>query len=371
MLAVNPHAGENGAFGDIDQKIEKWLAELKISEKIEIDGPFPADTFFAYKATEYQMVISAYHDQGLVPFKMLSKGKGVNTTLGLPFVRTSVDHGTACDIAGKNIADPGSLGSALDFAEKCLKLPSEEIGSYSHLAAIYDDYMRHVRYQDWADFAIESYQKICGKKPQKILELACGTANISCLLIEKGYRVVGEDISPQMLKIAEGKPHHPELRLDNMLQSRGETGFELTLLMFDSLNYLGSKKQVSQLLLAAHSRTASGGVFVFDVSTLKNCQDNFDGLLDYQQNDGQFVMQECFLDGDTQVTKFHFFAKNGFLYDSCVETHQQKIYSCQTLIELIEKSPWNLQGVYAQGKLLQNFERADDEERLFFVLQKD
>ena len=244
------------------------------------------------------MVISAYHDQGLVPFKMLSKGKGVNTTLGLPFVRTSVDHGRH---RWQKYRRPRQPWFRSRF---CRKMPEvTQRGNRLLLApAIYDDYMRHVRYQDWADFAIESYQKICGKKPQKILELACGTANISCLLIEKGYRVVGEDISP-----LQNRRRGIIQKLDNMLQSRGETGFELTLLMFDSLNYLGSKKQVSQLLLAAHSRTASGGVFVFDVSTLKNCQDNFDGLLDYQQNDGQFVMQECFLDGDTRHQNF--FAK--------------------------------------------------------------
>ncbi len=122
MLAVNPHAGEKGAFGTVDEEIRIWLSELECAESITIDGPFPADTFFAYHAQKYQMIISAYHDQGLVPFKMLSKGQGVNTTLGLPFVRTSVDHGTGYDIAGKNLADAGSMGAALDFAEKCLHL---------------------------------------------------------------------------------------------------------------------------------------------------------------------------------------------------------------------------------------------------------
>ncbi len=370
MLAVNPHAGENGAFGDIDQKIEGWLKELKESEQIEVDGPFPADTFFAYKATDYQMIISAYHDQGLVPFKMLSKGKGVNTTLGLPFVRTSVDHGTACDIAGQGIADSGSLIAALDFAEKLLHLGKEEISAYSHLAPIYDHYMRHVRYQDWADFVLKSYQKVKKEKPQRILELACGTANISCLLVKQGYDVVGEDISTQMLKIAQAKPHHPQLHLGDMLASTGETDFDMTLLMFDSLNYLSSEEQISQLLLAAHHRTTAGGLFIFDVSTLKNCQDNFDGLLDYQKEDKQFVMQECFLEENTQVSNFHFFQKNGYLYDSFVERHRQKIYSSKTLIKLIEASPWQLQGVYSQGKLISDPQQTESAERLFFVLEK-
>ncbi len=370
MLAVNPHAGENGAFGTIDQKIKSWLAELKEAEQIEIDGPFPADTFFAYNSANYQMVISAYHDQGLVPFKMLSKGKGVNTTLGLPFIRTSVDHGTACDIAGQDIADPGSLVCALDFAEKCLKLESQEISTYSHLAPIYDQYMSHVRYQEWTQFVLDTYQEVKGCKPQKILELACGTANIACRLVEQGYDVLGEDISQQMLSIAKAKPHHPRLQLGDMLEKAGDTGFDLSLLMFDSLNYLANQKQIAQLLLATHHRTTSGGLFIFDVSTLRNCQDNFDGLLDYQKDEQQFVMQECYLQEDTQVTNFHFFQKNGYLYDSFVETHQQKIYSAQTLINLIAKSPWQLKGVYSQGKLISPTQ-ADQAQRLFFVLGKD
>ncbi len=370
MLAVNPHAGEKGAFGTIDEEIKTWLTELEKAEGIKIDGVFPADTFFAYHAQKYQMIISAYHDQGLVPFKMLSKGQGVNTTLGLPFIRTSVDHGTGYDIAGKNLADAGSMESALDFAEKCLHLEQSQPQSYSYLAEIYDDYMQHVDYPKWADFILDAYKKYTGKSPDKILELACGTGNIACELVKLGYNVTAEDLNEQMLKIANSKPNAPQLRLANMLDASDENIFDLALLIFDSLNYLQSTEEISRLLTTVHSRVTPNGIFIFDISTLKNCHENFDGLLDYQKIAENFMVQESLLQEDTQITKFDVFKKNGYLYDLHHEIHKQKIYPVETLLYLIEKSPWTLLGIYSNWKLLTDSQKAEAEDRLFFVLQK-
>ncbi len=112
LLALNPHCGEDGAFGREEEILNSALEKLA-KEGIIIDGPYPADSFFRYKLPEYRQIIACYHDQGLIPFKMLAKGSGVNVTLGLPFFRASVDHGTAYDIAGKGIASPKSMNSAL------------------------------------------------------------------------------------------------------------------------------------------------------------------------------------------------------------------------------------------------------------------
>jgi 4-hydroxythreonine-4-phosphate dehydrogenase len=117
VAALNPHAGEAGLFGDEEEKII-----LPAVEKARIDGylaagPHPADTLF-YKAAngDFDAVVAMYHDQGLIPLKLLHFSDAVNVTLGLPIVRTSVDHGTAYDIAGKGIADPSSLKSAIRMA---------------------------------------------------------------------------------------------------------------------------------------------------------------------------------------------------------------------------------------------------------------
>jgi 4-hydroxy-L-threonine phosphate dehydrogenase PdxA len=125
VAALNPHAGENGLFGDEDRKIILPEIEKIRVEKhsLELSGPHPADTLFAKhlslpKKLRYDAVVCMYHDQGLVPVKLLDFKRTVNITLGLPFVRTSVDHGVGFDIAGKGKADASSMRSAIELALK-------------------------------------------------------------------------------------------------------------------------------------------------------------------------------------------------------------------------------------------------------------
>jgi 4-hydroxythreonine-4-phosphate dehydrogenase len=117
VAGLNPHAGENGLFGREDiEIIAPAIAEAK-REGIEASGPWPGDTvFMRARRGEFDVVVAQYHDQGLIPVKYLGVENGVNITVGLPFVRTSVDHGTAFDIAGKGLADPASLSYALKQA---------------------------------------------------------------------------------------------------------------------------------------------------------------------------------------------------------------------------------------------------------------
>jgi 4-hydroxythreonine-4-phosphate dehydrogenase len=114
VLGLNPHAGDEGLIGTEEEQIIKpVIKEAKNSGKL-VFGPYSADAFFARRSyAQFDAVLAMYHDQGLVPFKTLASGEGVNYTAGLPFVRTSPDHGTAFDIAGKNAADPGSFITAL------------------------------------------------------------------------------------------------------------------------------------------------------------------------------------------------------------------------------------------------------------------
>lgn len=117
VAALNPHAGENLLFGDEEQTTIQPAIEASQKKGILVEGPFPPDTVF-YKAAQgqYDGVVCMYHDQGLIPFKLLHFDDGVNVTLGLPIVRTSVDHGTAYDIAGSGAADPSSLSQAIELA---------------------------------------------------------------------------------------------------------------------------------------------------------------------------------------------------------------------------------------------------------------
>ncbi len=119
VAGLNPHAGESGIFGD--EEIKKIIPAIKDARKegIEVKGPYPPDTIFhkAYKR-EVDIVVCMYHDQGLIPLKMIAFDKGVNITVGLPFVRTSPDHGTAYDIAWKGIANPSSMIEAIKLGVK-------------------------------------------------------------------------------------------------------------------------------------------------------------------------------------------------------------------------------------------------------------
>ena len=119
LAGLNPHAGEHGVIGDEDEAVLRPAVDAAKQRGIEISGPWPGDTVFARAARgEFDVVIACYHDQGLIPVKLLAFGKAVNVTLGLPIVRTSVDHGTAFDIAGKGMADPSSLVEAVRLAAK-------------------------------------------------------------------------------------------------------------------------------------------------------------------------------------------------------------------------------------------------------------
>ena len=117
VCGLNPHAGEGGKFGHEERDIIAPAIEIARREGIAITGPHPADALFTPRARQtYDAALAMYHDQALVPLKALDFDEGVNVTLGLPIVRTSPDHGTAFDIAGKALADPGAMMAALRMA---------------------------------------------------------------------------------------------------------------------------------------------------------------------------------------------------------------------------------------------------------------
>jgi len=121
VAGLNPHAGEHGLLGAEEDDVLRPAIAACAARGIDVRGPFPADTLFnrAMKG-EFDAVVACYHDQGLIPVKLVAFGRAVNVTLGLPIIRTSVDHGTAFDIAGRGIADPSSLIEAVRMAKSLL-----------------------------------------------------------------------------------------------------------------------------------------------------------------------------------------------------------------------------------------------------------
>lgn len=123
VAGLNPHAGEGGAMGQEELDMIAPTLDALRAEGFDITGPLPADTMFHARArAQYDVALCMYHDQALIPIKTLDFDRGVNVTLGLPFVRTSPDHGTAFDIAGKGVADPTSLIEALKMANAMAKM---------------------------------------------------------------------------------------------------------------------------------------------------------------------------------------------------------------------------------------------------------
>ena len=119
VAGLNPHAGEHGLFGREEDIAIRPAIEACRADGIDVSGPFPADTIFVRaRKGEFDVVVACYHDQGLIPVKLLAFGQAVNVTLGLPIVRTSVDHGTAFDIAGRGVADPESMIAAVLLAAR-------------------------------------------------------------------------------------------------------------------------------------------------------------------------------------------------------------------------------------------------------------
>jgi 4-hydroxythreonine-4-phosphate dehydrogenase len=116
VCGLNPHAGESGHLGHEDAEVIAPVIEEFVSRGMHVRGPLPADTVFTAASGHKDVVLAMYHDQGLPVLKYASFGQGVNVTLGLPIVRTSVDHGTALDLAGSGTANPGSMIKALDLA---------------------------------------------------------------------------------------------------------------------------------------------------------------------------------------------------------------------------------------------------------------
>ncbi|MBH0207793.1 MAG: 4-hydroxythreonine-4-phosphate dehydrogenase PdxA, partial [Nitrospira sp.] len=122
VAALNPHAGEHGLFGDEEARVILPAARTAQAQGILASDPLPADTLFGKAAKgHYDGIVALYHDQGLIPLKLVAFGTCVNLTVGLPIIRTSVDHGTAFDIVGKGIADPGSLIEAVTLAARIVQ----------------------------------------------------------------------------------------------------------------------------------------------------------------------------------------------------------------------------------------------------------
>jgi len=296
---------------------------------------------------------------------------------------------------GLDCFDQQALNSAIERALSQLRSPeSNQIdcynlpalrgnlqfddGAYSFFAEHYDDYMSHVDYDLWVS-KILGWANQYGAKPLgKVLELACGTANISTRLIYRGLQVDACDLSAAMLTVASRKALKPDLYQASLTDPIPGRGYQLAICMFDSINYLLKNNQIGKMLKEVALALADNGLFIFDVSTLGNSLENFADLCNIQKTQAGFLVHQAWYEvlQQKQRSSLHYFRRQGLGFSLLHEQHTQRVYLCHELIELISKSPLKLIAIHnAQQKtnlyprLLQGID--EKYHRLFFVLKKE
>lgn len=249
--------------------------------------------------------------------------------------------------------------------------------SYSFFAEHYDDYMSHVNYEQWIDKVL-SWQKQYSALPvSKVIELACGTANISSRLVNRGFEVDACDLSVAMLQVANRKANKPRLFQAGLTDSLPYSNYSLAICMFDSLNYLLKTSQISKMLQEIHASLAEDGLLIFDISTLNNSQENFEDLCNLQMSANGYLLHQAWFQSlqMLQRSSLHYFKKQGFGYTLQVEQHSQRVYRVSELVELISRSPLKLVAIHSlsqKSNLYPRHLQSIDTKypRLFFVLRK-
>ncbi len=375
LMSMNPHVGEDGLFGTEDEVLKKAVKILN-EEGMLIDGPYPADSFFKYHIKDYKQVIAVYHDQGLIPFKMINRDTGVNTTLGLPIIRTSVDHGTAFDIAGKNMASPKSFISTLKLTEELLGETTETANQYTTFAHYYDDYMSHVDWDEWLQFILDNLPAGKAAMNLKVLDVACGTGLMADKLCKAGMIVEAIDSSEEMLTVAAQKDERINLVKASFNDPFPVDEYDMIVSLFDSVNYLQQEEEIAGFFNNTAQALKKDGAFIFDISTLFNCEENFDGCVYVNETEDSFLTVRTDFANGYQNLGIDLFVNNGLFWNHRDENHKLRIYPVKTIVELLKSvsglkliSMHRLEGFEA----INNMTAIDIDnqiERLFFVVKR-
>lgn len=259
------------------------------------------------------------------------------------------------------------------------KKPEPASGSaYNFFARIYDDYMAHVDYSLWVGAIYKWQKRYGGSKASRILEIACGTANISGLMVFDGYQVDACDASWQMLCEAEAKLFKPRLFLRSMTEPLPELDYDLILCLFDSINYLQQKSEIRTLLQYVAKALRPGGIFIFDISTLYNSLENFADNINFSRDASGYLVHHAEYEEFSKLQKsnLYHFRKTGQGFELETERHVQRVYRSYEIVELIDKSPLKLVAIHtteSPNNLIQKRHSPLDEKysRLFFVLKRE
>lgn len=250
--------------------------------------------------------------------------------------------------------------------------------AYSFFAEFYDQYMSHVDYNLWLDMIMGWVKRFSKQSPNRILELACGTANIAEALVAQGFDVDACDFSPFMLHMADAKLYKPNLWRQSMTDKLPEgRSYDLVLCLFDSVNYLHTKTEIKSMLANVYKAINPGGMFVFDISTLMNSRENFNDTTQFHQVHSGYLVHQAHYDSlaNRQRSILTLFRKNALGYSKQVEYHSQRVYRTHDLIDLIAPSGFVLKGIFSPESRYNLIGKANVDidkyyARLFFVLVK-
>lgn len=255
---------------------------------------------------------------------------------------------------------------------------NDDTHSYSFFAKHYDEYMAHVVYDKWVQKILGWFSLYSKLKLERIIELACGTANVSNRLVLQGYHVDACDLSPEMLYVADKKQLKPNLYRASLTDVIPNTDYELAICMFDSVNYLLKVSDISRMLERVHACLKVGGIFIFDISTVFNSEENFADVCNLSKHKEGYLVHKAWFDPDKarQYSSLTCFKKEFIGYSFQHEMHKQRVYWCHELISLIEKSPLKLKAIHSSESKINFYPRhiqgIDDKySRLFFILQRD
>lgn len=266
---------------------------------------------------------------------------------------------------------PHSLATIRKVREQC-------IHSYSFFADKYDEYMSHVAYDKWVSKIRLWFKQYSSRELSRLIELACGTANISTRFVFDGLHVDACDLSAEMLAVADTKPFKPNLYQASLTDPIPGRNYDLALCMFDSVNYLTKSKQVSTMLQEVYTALAEGGLFIFDISTLFNSEENFADTCSLTHSNESYMVHQAWFEPvrNKQSSALTSFSKGFIGYSYQYELHEQRVYMCADLINLIHKSEFKLKAIHSSESKVNLYPKhiggIDDRfARLFFVLKKE
>lgn len=376
VSGLNPHGNIYGETQSEEVKEIIPAIERLNNESISCDGPFSADTMINTSSIKkYDIFFCMFHDQGLPLLKFLAMNRGVNITAGLPYIRTSVDHGTAFDIAWKNgEAKTESLKAAISEAMIFIgKKGLDEEVQYNVLAQYYDDFMDEIPYAEWAEYIEELIQKYNKSRNEKLqlLDIGCGTGALLEFLDSDKYSILGIDKSSEMINQARRKNiKNSEFRAADILDFNSEKKFDIIISTFDSLNYILDYEDIEKVFSKTYDLINEEGIFIFDITTENNSLEYFYDEIYYNEYESfNYVRHSHYSEDEkiqyTDLTFYSRIADN--LYSLTEEFHKQRVYDMKEIEKAFKNSGWQL--IKAEDSYTR--EKADDKSnRICYILEK-